>query len=184
MNGNGNVNDPDVDPTTDGYDLGSDWLFSGTRMSDGLSSGGYLDANTLDGPSDTSIPMGLDTGRFYKMSYNDDDDSVSTVIMDVAASTEMMGTVWGGFHEFRDNRIDEMAGMSYEGECMGDDFDVDRYKAILVAATFLSIFVSCRPVCDSTDTSLLSTFRCRPIDHSQRRSTGTSDDGDTPTTRS
>ena len=82
MNGNVNVNDPNVDPTTDVYDLGSEWLYSGTRMSDGLSSGGYLDANTLDGPSDTSIPMGLDTGRFYKMSYNDDDDHWPFVVDD------------------------------------------------------------------------------------------------------
>jgi hypothetical protein len=115
LNGNGIINDPNVDPT-DAYDLGSDWLYSGSRMSDALSTGGYLDAAVVDGPIDTSIPMGLDTGRFYKMSYNDDDDGVSTVIMDVAASTEMMETIWGGFHEFRDNRIDEMSGMSYEGE--------------------------------------------------------------------
>ncbi|KAL3783346.1 hypothetical protein ACHAW5_010888 [Stephanodiscus triporus] len=114
--GDGTTNDPNVDPAEQVYDLGADWLYSGTDMSDALDDGGYLDDAVLGGPLDTSMPLGLGYGTFYRQYKNDDDEvgGVTAEALDDAVSSENMDTLWGGFHEFRDNRLDEMGGMSYE----------------------------------------------------------------------
>ena len=120
VNGDGSTNDPEAeDPPMEVHDLGAGWLYSGTAMSNVLEEGGYLDSGgVLDGPTDTSVPMGLGSGRFYRQTYDNDDDAttVTTSAMDLTASAEQMEEVWGGFHEFRTNRLSEMGGMSYEGE--------------------------------------------------------------------
>jgi hypothetical protein len=121
VNGDGSTNDPEAeDPPMEVHDLGAGWLYSGTAMSNVLEEGGYLDSGgVLDGPADTSVPMGLGSGRFYRQTYDNDDDDAATVTtsaMDLTASAEQMEEVWGGFHEFRTNRLSEMGGMSYEGE--------------------------------------------------------------------
>jgi monoamine oxidase len=143
-NADGSVNNPnyianiDDDLTTAAattatttYNVGADWLYANTDMSNVLLDSGYLDGISNTYPaSDTAIPMGLLTGRYYRQTtsssssssiVDDDttsDDGITTTVtaeaMSQQSSSNLMNDIWGDFHTLRSNELNDMFGMSYD----------------------------------------------------------------------
>ena len=153
-NADGSVNDPDIivdddddDSTTTAaatYNVGADWLYADTDMSNVLLDGGYLDGNdnTYPATTDTAIPNGLLTGQYYYRQTatrgssssstvvdddddDDDDDTtddagiITTTFITAKAMSEqstsnLMNDIWGNFHTTRTNELNDMFGMSYD----------------------------------------------------------------------
>ena len=153
-NADGSVNDPNIiivdddddddDSTTttttaaaSTYNVGADWLYANTDMSNVLLDGGYLDGNAA-ATTDTAIPMGLLTGQYYyrqiatsgsssSSTVDDDDDDdnaddagiITTTFITAKAMSEqstsnLMNDIWGNFHTTRTNELNDMFGMSYD----------------------------------------------------------------------
>jgi monoamine oxidase len=120
--------------TTATYNVGADWLYANTDMSNVLLDSGYLVGISNTYPaSDTAIPMGLLTGRYYRQTAttsgistvdddttNDDDgDGITTTTVTAEAmsqqsSSNLMNDIWGDFHTLRSNELNDMFGMSYD----------------------------------------------------------------------
>ena len=151
-NADGSVNDPDIivddddddDSTTTAaatYNVGADWLYADTDMSNVLLDGGYLDGNgnTYPATTDTAIPNGLLTGQYYyrqtatsgsssSSTVDDDDDDDDTTddagiitttfitakAMSEQSTSDLMNDIWGNFHTTRTNELNDMFGMSYD----------------------------------------------------------------------
>ena len=151
-NADGSVNDPNIiivddddddDSTTttttaaaSTYNVGADWLYANTDMSNVLLDGGYLDGNAA-ATTDTAIPNGLLTGQYYyrqtatsgsssSSTVDDDDDDnaddagiITTTFITAKAMSEqstsnLMNDIWGNFHTTRTNELNDMFGMSYD----------------------------------------------------------------------
>lgn len=136
-NADGSVNNPNIiniDETaiqsaTATYNIGADWLFANTDMSNVLLDSGYLDGIRNTYPAtDTAIPTGVITGRYYRQTATSgsstvDDDTTNDMAITTTVTAEamsqqsrsnLMNDIWGDFHTLRSNQINEMFGMSYD----------------------------------------------------------------------
>jgi len=107
MNLDDSINDPELfgDASNVPFDLGCEWLYNtGSEQEEVLEARGYLTA-ALNNDKYTAIP--LDVGQIYQKKK---DGSVE-ILED---QNEWMEEIWwDGFLGFRDNRLDELEGLSY-----------------------------------------------------------------------
>ena len=109
------LNDPDaVDDTSNiPYDLGSEWLYSGTSQYNALVDRGLVNDAAMESMNEVTV-LPMKVGQFYQQKRGDDGELTTEVLED---AQEWMDEIWyNGFHRFRNNRLDELEGMSYEGE--------------------------------------------------------------------
>lgn len=117
----GSTNNPDtIGSVNIPYDLGADWIYdNGNEMVTALTDGGYLDA--VSGNDSTSSVL-LSSAQFYKMTTtgnNGDDDGGGGGTMTaevVEASDQWIEEVWNVFLTFRENNLEELNGLSYQGD--------------------------------------------------------------------
>ena len=114
LNQDGSSNDADAlgDLSNVPFDLGSEWLYNtGSDMEDALEDEGYLRI-VEDNDKYTAIP--LQTGTFYQQKRDQETGELTTG--ELVDSDEWMDEIWGGFLQFRENRLDRLEGSSYAGE--------------------------------------------------------------------
>ncbi len=114
----GSTNNPDTIGTVNiPYDHGADWIYdNGNEMVSALAEGGYLDA--VSGNDATSSVL-LSSAQFYKVTSggsggNNDSTTMTTEV--VERSDQWIEEVWNAFITFRDNNLEDLNGLSYQGE--------------------------------------------------------------------
>ena len=116
INSDGSTNNPNTDSSNIPYDTGCEWLYNtGNDMEETLSDGGYLEG-VLDSDGDTVIPLDNDGAQFYQQIKDKISGEVRTKVLTDKDVEEWMDEIWGGFLQYRENRLDELDGVSYGGE--------------------------------------------------------------------
>lgn len=113
INEDGSKNNPDKidDFTNVPRDLGCAWLYAtGNSMEDEIIDRGYMTGGILENTKESTNPL---DGIFYLQTRNEDGSLTAELMED---GKELFDEIWGGFWQFRDNRLDEMGGFSYAGE--------------------------------------------------------------------
>ena len=79
-------------------------------MEDEIIDRGYMTGGILENTKESTNPL---DGIFYLQTRNEDGSLTAELMED---GKELFDEIWGGFWQFRDNRLDEMGGLSYAGE--------------------------------------------------------------------
>jgi len=129
----GSTNNPDtIGSVNIPYDLGADWMYdNGNEMVTALTEGGYLDAvssGNVDDDATTTSSVLLSTAQFYKVT-NTDGGTMSAEV--VEESDQWMEDVWNGFITFRENNLQDLAGLSYQGK-RRENIDGSVFEMILL----------------------------------------------------
>ena len=86
-------------------------------MEETLISGGYLNDTLLENDKYSAKP--LETGQIFRQKRTDGIGSnvtATTEAMEHEDVMALMDTVWGGFLQFREKRMNKLEGFSYAGE--------------------------------------------------------------------
>lgn len=113
VNKDGTTNNPNTPNTNIPYDIGAEWLYN----TGGDITGALYDDGLLDGllENDKKTVMQLEgIQQFYQQKRDTNTGEVTTEVLEDA--DDWMEDIWGAFLQFRENRWDELDGLSYAGE--------------------------------------------------------------------
>ena len=105
-------------------------------MESTLSDGGYLDS--VPAETDTMSPLSEENGVIYQQTRDDATGETTTVELEDGAG--WYDEMWGGFLQFRTNRLEEIRGGSYAGESLFLFHVIAQFVGIFIPTFVSTIF--------------------------------------------